>query len=585
MHRSATSFQLALASVLIAIAGLTSPASANDQTPGSFYLKKGDRVVFYGDSITEQKLYTGFVETFVLTRFPGLDVTFYNSGWGGDRVSGGGGGLIATRLERDVYAYNPTVMTVMLGMNDAAYRAFDESIFSEYSTGYRSLVQTVLSRFPELRMTLIMPSPYDDVTRPPTFAGGYNSVLLKYGQFVRTLADERKTTVADMNSPVVAMLGKASKSDLGLSQKIIEDRVHPGPGGHIIMAAALLKAWNAPSLVTGVSIDASQGVILKEEETTISDLVVGETISWTQADNRLPFPINWSDQALALAVHSSDFMNEFNSQILAVSGLSANSYALAIDGSEVGTFSAADLSKGINLANLQTPMQAQAARVAELTQLHNEKHFWRWRQIQIKLPLESANAKVVIDALPATLSALDKDEERVVHDQRLAAIPKPRKFEIRPALIPTTPNYALNKPNTDSHKNSIKEWTVGLTDGVKAGRENHVWASNADNSFPKKTTIDLGEQKAISIIRVAVPEYGSTKTIEISLSEDGSNFQPVGSHVFPQRQATMWNCNFPSTKARFIRLTFPDHHNESVEYDPNYIFVSEVEAYGPPSEK
>ena len=78
-----------------------------------FYLKPGDRVVFYGDSITDQRLYTTFVESYAVTRFPGMNVAFVHSGWGGDRVSGGGGGLIDTRLSRDVYAYRPTVITIM----------------------------------------------------------------------------------------------------------------------------------------------------------------------------------------------------------------------------------------------------------------------------------------------------------------------------------------------------------------------------------------------------------------------------------------------------------------------------------------
>src|SRR5579863_7717992 len=81
----------------------------------AFYLKSGDRVVFYGDSITDQRLYTTFIETFVVTRFPSLDVTFTHSGWGGDRVDGGGGGPIDLRLERDVFPYRPTVVTIMLG--------------------------------------------------------------------------------------------------------------------------------------------------------------------------------------------------------------------------------------------------------------------------------------------------------------------------------------------------------------------------------------------------------------------------------------------------------------------------------------
>src|SRR6266498_4504416 len=84
----------------------------------SFALKDGDRVVFYGDSITDQRLYTTFTETYVLTRFPAMKIAFTHSGWGGDRVSGGGGGPASLRLERDVFAYKPTVLTVMLGMND-----------------------------------------------------------------------------------------------------------------------------------------------------------------------------------------------------------------------------------------------------------------------------------------------------------------------------------------------------------------------------------------------------------------------------------------------------------------------------------
>src|SRR2546430_5339848 len=94
-----------------------------------FYLKDGDRVVFYGDSITDQRLYTTFVETYLVTRFPARHVRFVHSGWGGDRVTGGGGGPIDRRLSRDVFAYKPTVVTVMLGMNDASYQPFNQKIF------------------------------------------------------------------------------------------------------------------------------------------------------------------------------------------------------------------------------------------------------------------------------------------------------------------------------------------------------------------------------------------------------------------------------------------------------------------------
>lgn len=109
---------------LLFLSSFLGPLLAQD-----FHLKNGDRVVFFGDSITDQRLYTTFTETFVLTRFPDRKIAFTHSGWGGDRVTGGAGGGIAQRLDRDVFPYQPTVVTIMLGMNDGRVRAFDQQIF------------------------------------------------------------------------------------------------------------------------------------------------------------------------------------------------------------------------------------------------------------------------------------------------------------------------------------------------------------------------------------------------------------------------------------------------------------------------
>src|SRR6266699_1699674 len=260
----------------------------------NFALKDGDRVVFYGDSITDQRLYTTFTETYVLTRFPRMRVSFVHSGWGGDRVSGGAGGPIDVRLQRDVIAYKPTVLTIMLGMNDGSYRAFNPDIFERYSSGFESIVQTVKQALPGIRITAIQPSPYDDVTRPPTFSGGYNSVLVRYGQFLSELAARENLTLADLNTPVVAALEKAKSLDPALAQKLLPDRVHPGPGGHLLMAEALLKAWHAPGLVSSVEIDADTKKV-SAENTTVADLQAGVGLSWTQEDAALPMPLDRKD--------------------------------------------------------------------------------------------------------------------------------------------------------------------------------------------------------------------------------------------------------------------------------------------------
>ncbi len=409
--------------VLVALLTLASPKLA---AQGQFSLHAGDVVVFYGDSITDQRLYTTFVETFVVTRFPRLPVRFVHSGWGGDRVTGGGGGPVDTRLDRDVIAYKPSVMTIMLGMNDGGYRAYDPELFKTYSTGYEHIVEVVKKALPGIRVTVIQPSPYDDVTQAPKFEGGYNAVLVRYSQFVKELGERERLTVADMNAPLVAVLEKAKAADPGPASRIVPDRVHPGPSGHLIMAEALLKSWNAPSTVTNVAIDAAEKRVLRAENTRVTALEGTSQLAWTQEDGALPFPINMNDPVIALVVKSSDVVQALDQQPLKVTGLTAARYKLSIDDEEVGNFSKEELERGINLAVLPTPMVKQAAAVSDLTAKHNTIHFARWRQLQV--PLQGDQ----LPHLQAAFDALDALEADVVEKQRALSQPKARHYQLAP---------------------------------------------------------------------------------------------------------------------------------------------------------
>ncbi len=389
-----------------------------------FYLRDGDRVVFYGDSITDQRLYTTFTETFVLTRFPDRKIDFVHSGWGGDRVSGGAGGPVDVRLQRDVIPYRPTVVTIMLGMNDGRYRAFDPEIFNTYAAGYEQMVNVLKTVLPNLRMTLIQPSPYDDVTRAASFAGGYNAVLVRYGQFIKELAGRKSLEVADLNTPVMASLEKAKAADPKLAERIVPDRVHPGPGGHLLMAAALVKAWDAPAIVSAVEIDAAAKRVARAENAAVTGLEVNGTIAWTEADRALPMPVDMKDPVIALAVRSSDFVETLNRQPLKVTGLSGERYVLKIDGEEVGGFSRSELAEGVNLAMLSTPMARQSAAVHALTLKHNNIHFLRWRQVQLPFENEPVAQKYT------AIGSLDALEQELINQQRAASQPKARRFEL-----------------------------------------------------------------------------------------------------------------------------------------------------------
>src|SRR5882672_2964971 len=133
--------------LLVALACATSAAA------GEFLIRDGDRVVFLGDSITEQRLYTTYIEAYALTRHPDWNLTFRNVGWGGDtawlrqRAHPDEKQLFAADeatqqkmvedsvgrgLKRDVLPLKPTVVLVKFGMNDHSYQPFRQDIFGAY---------------------------------------------------------------------------------------------------------------------------------------------------------------------------------------------------------------------------------------------------------------------------------------------------------------------------------------------------------------------------------------------------------------------------------------------------------------------
>jgi lysophospholipase L1-like esterase len=402
----------------------------------AFYLQDGDRVLFYGDSITEQSPYyagyPAFVESYVVTRFPRLHIGFTNAGWAGDLVGWGPGGTIDERLRRDVFPYKPTVLTIMVGMNDGFYDEFRPTSFKFYSDGYERLLGLLRAQSAQLRITLLQPSPFDDFTgsgtwrlAPPPIKDGYNSVIVRYGEFVKELARKHELTVADMNAPMVKVLREALVADPAVAQKIIPDRIHPAAAGHVLMATELLKAWHAPAVVTSVEVDASGKRVLRAENTKIKELKSSDEISWTQTDDALPLPLDPKDPVIALVVKLSDIVESLDRQLLKVNGLRASLYALKIDGEEVGTWTREQLAAGINLAPLSTPMLKQAMAVHALTLRHNRIHFVRWREVEIPLKDQQASP-----AMQRTLAALDALEAELIRQQRALAQPQARHYEL-----------------------------------------------------------------------------------------------------------------------------------------------------------
>jgi lysophospholipase L1-like esterase len=409
-------------------AALVAPASSSaapPDAPAPFALRDGDRVVFYGDSITQEGGYARFVEEYVRTRFPRWDVRFYNAGVGGDTVRGGWAGAADVRLQRDVIALKPNVITVMLGMNDGGYRPFDPQTLAAFAEGYRALVAKLKQALPEARLTFIRSSPFDDVSRPPQFAPGYDDSLRRLGCYVTTLGAKEKATVVDFRDPLNAGVAAVFPDSPDLARQLIPDRVHPGPAGHLVMGATLLRAWNAPALVSRVEIDAAGARVVAAERSEVSGLGASlGGLSWTQLDEALPLPLSFDDATVDLAQKAGADLESLDRQVLAVSGLAASRYELKVDGQAVGTFTEAELARGVNLARFNTPMRWQAYSVAWGAGDSHEL------QRQRRRLLVAAEKDPALEATALALLAQDEAGQKARSEE---ARPKPRRIELVPA--------------------------------------------------------------------------------------------------------------------------------------------------------
>jgi len=393
-------------------------------TPAGFYLKDHDRVVFYGDSITQDGRYGRFVEEYVATRFPAWSLRFYNAGVGGDTVRGGRAGEIALRLERDVLAQKPTVVTVMLGMNDGGYKPFDAATFTRYAEGYRAIVEKLKEALPGARLTLLRTSPFDDVARPPQFPGGYDDVLRRYGCFVAGLALREGALPVDFREPVNAGVAAVFKADPDLARLVIPDRVHPSAAGHMVMGAALLRAWGAPGLVTRVEIDAPGRKVAAAENTDVTGLeATGGGLAWTQLDRALPLPLAFDNAEVDLANRAGADIAALDQEPLRVTGLPPGRYDLKIDAQGIGTFTEAELAKGVDLAAFNTPMRWQAFPISWTAEARYEMQRLR-REMLVDAP---SDPKV-----QETAEALAARDEAAQRARSETARPRPRKYEIVP---------------------------------------------------------------------------------------------------------------------------------------------------------
>jgi len=413
-----------------------------------YQIHDGDRVVFLGDSITEQKLYTTYLEAYALTRNPTWKLTFRNVGWGGDtawlrqRAHPDEGRLFAAApdaqqkmvddavgrgLDRDVLPLQPTFVTVKFGMNDHAYQPFRKDIFGAYARSQSKIAEILQGH--GSRVAFLTPQPIEE-KRADEDKDARNQSLRKFSDGLREVAQAKGACFVDQFAPYMAIL---LRERAGNPSSMVGggDAVHPGPIGHTVMAWAVLKGLGAPALVSRAEIDAQAGKAGQTDHCRIDNLsCTAEKVVFDRLDDAQPMPI---DERAVPALKLAPITAELNRYELQITGLPAKGVQVTVDGEELLSTTGDELAKGVNLAVATGPISRQGRDLLALVFRKNDVFFNRWRGVQLQDFPGWAQGPELDAKRKTELARLDREIAGLEDQINALRVPKTHHFEVKVA--------------------------------------------------------------------------------------------------------------------------------------------------------
>jgi lysophospholipase L1-like esterase len=339
--------------------------------------RQNDRVIFVGNSITEAGAYVSYIYLYYMTHFPERKLVIINGGIGGDKSSD-----IYRRLNYDVLAKQPNVLVLTFGMNDTGYFEFnndnaDKTARERIEASRRSyqLIEQRLLQLPGIQKILMSSPPYDETAKiKGNIFHGKHKAMEEVVKFQEAAAHKNSWPFVDLFRPMTELNTRMQHKDSAFTL-IGPDRVHPGNAGHLVMASLFLKSQGLSGQpVADVRINAVSGKVEQAVNCKVSNFSASEAkVSFSYLAGSLPFPVDtvariWgNDQKQSDALNWIPFTEEFNREMLQVSGLQPGVYTLQIDGHTIGKWSAGALAAGINLATQpETPQYRQATSIMQL---------------------------------------------------------------------------------------------------------------------------------------------------------------------------------------------------------------------------
>ncbi len=310
-------------------------------------LHKDDRLAIIGDSITEQRMYSRMIETYLTVALPELAITARQYGWSGETAEG-----FKKRMVQDCLRFKPTIATLCYGMNDHRYKPYDEATAKWYRENYGAVAKGLKEA--GARVVIGSPGPVGKMPGWVKTASGtvedLNLTLCAFRNIDIDLANELDVRFADVFWPMYTSFWAAKKSYAATYEVAGNDGVHPDWAGHLIMAYAYLKGLGCDGNIGTITIDLAKQTATASAGHQVTK-VSGSDIALTSS--RYPFCATG-----ALDQHNSirsgmtlvPFNQELNRFVLIANGATAAKYTVTW-GMESRTYTKEQLTTGVNLAD------------------------------------------------------------------------------------------------------------------------------------------------------------------------------------------------------------------------------------------
>ncbi len=205
-------------------------------------LKKDDRIVFLGDSITaggvKPQGYVTLLTAAIKAAHPDLGIETFGAGISGNKVPN-----LQARLEKDVIAKKPTLVFIYIGINDVwHWKKNKEGVMAGGTTKelFESGLKDIIAKINAAGARVILCTP-SVIGEKNDGSNERDAMLEEYSVISRKVAADTGSQLVDLRKAFIDHL-KANNPDNLPKGILTGDGVHLNPKGNAFVAAEMGKA-------------------------------------------------------------------------------------------------------------------------------------------------------------------------------------------------------------------------------------------------------------------------------------------------------------------------------------------------------